>query len=84
MVAVSLIDGDDILSMAASGTVSLRSLRLHRTARALSCQGFAALINGRDGVIFHRGVYVSFRSEPVVGSTVYGRIVPDLSLCQHT
>src|SRR5262245_66002258 len=29
-----------------------------------------------SGIIIHRGVYVSFRGEPVVRSTVYGRFAP--------
>src|SRR5262249_3603232 len=32
----------------------------------------------RVGVSFHRGVYVSFRGEPVASVTVYGRVAPGL------
>src|SRR5262249_38664979 len=36
------------------------------------------------GVIFHRGVYLSFRGEPVVSSTVYGRFVPQATLSRRS
>src|SRR5215467_8354321 len=56
----------------------------HASTKAIAASRSARGARGPFWVIFHRGVYVSFRCEPVVRSTVYGRFVPGPDSCAAT